>query len=424
MKNLIAVFLSSLMLFPSCQNNSDEEKKASTAKVLKSGTWRGVLDLGKQNLPFNFILLENKGSYELAITNAKEKITVNKITQIGDSLHIQMPVFDSEFQLRILDSTKLEGIWINNYYSADYKVPFLANYGENYRFTKETNTENVNISGKYEVTFAPGTEKEKKAIGVFEQGNKNKTANHLKGTFITETGDYRHLEGVFINDSLYLSGFDGAHAYLFTAVLEDNQLNGTFYSGTHFEQEWTAVKNEDFELRDPDSLTFLKEGYEEINFSFPNLKGEQVSLDDEKFEDKVVIIQVMGSWCPNCMDETVYLTELHNRYQEQGLEVVALAFERTNSREKAIDLLESLKVTFGSKYDFLLASNDKEVGPDSLLPMLDHFISFPTAIFIDRKGNVRKIHAGFYGPGTGNYYIKFKEETDAFVLKLLEEKAR
>lgn len=417
MKNFIpAVFL--LLSFSACKNEG-AKKENPQAVELKSGEWRGILDLGEHNLPFNFMLLKDDNEYQIAVTNARESIKVNKIQRKNDSLFIQMPVFDSEFELKIIDSTKLEGIWINNYFSSDYQIPFTAYFGQNYRFTNQKTDANNNLSGKYEVTFSPGTKEEDKAIGIFKQDPEDK--NHLIGTFITETGDYRHLEGNFIHDSLFLSGFDGSHAYLFNAALKSNQLNGTFYSGTHFSEPWIAVKNENFELHDPDSLTFLKEGFENIDFAFPNLKGETVSLSDEKYNNKVVILQIMGSWCPNCMDETVYLTGLHNQYKNQGLEVIALAFERTNEREKAIELLESLKLTFGSQYDFLLASYKKKVQPDSLLPMLDHFISFPTAIFIDRKGNVRKIHAGFYGPGTGDYYLRFKEETDAFVQKLLAE---
>ena len=418
MKKSFAIFFSAVFLLASC--SKQDSKKVKTAKAnLESGTWRAVLDLGEEELPFNFILLEKDGKYEMAVINAKEKITVNQITRFGDSLHIKMPVFDSEFQLNIVDSTKLEGVWVNNYFSSDYRIPFTATFDKKYRFSRNVDPVHYNISGKYEVTFGDVSDKTTKAVGLFEQGKKNPT--YLTGTFLTETGDYRHLEGEFVGDSLYLSGFDGAHAYLFQAAFENGELKGEFYSGTHYKQEWTAVKNPIFELRDPYSLTFLKEGYEQIDFTFPNLEGEKISLSDKRYQNKVVILQIMGSWCPNCMDETVYLTELYEQYKEQGLEVVALAFERTNDKEKAIKLLKSLKMRFGARYEFLLASYEKKASPDTLLPMLDHFISFPTSIFIDKKGNVRKIHAGFYGPGTGDYYLRFKEETDALVQKLLAE---
>ena len=129
----------------------------------------------------------------------------------------------------------------------------------------------------------------------------------------------------------------------------------------------------------------------------------------------------MGSWCPNCLDETRYLTELHEKYKKSGLQIVALAFERTRSEAQALKNLEALKARTTATYPFLLAAWNRKTKAAEILPMLNHVMSFPTAIFIDKKGKVRKIHTGFYGPGTGEYYKKFTTETEAFVKQLLDE---
>src|SRR5690606_7042181 len=149
----------------------------------------------------------------------------------------------------------IEGNWINHYYSSDYKIAFVAKHGENYRFSQEKTPVEKLITAKYEVTFSPGNEDESKAIGILKQNPKD--SNKVTGTFITETGDYRHLEGNYIADSLYLSTFDGAHAYLFEAKVDKEGIEGVFYSGKHFKENWTAVKNASFELRNPYELTFL-----------------------------------------------------------------------------------------------------------------------------------------------------------------------
>ena len=47
--------------------------------------------------------------------------------------------------------------------------------------------------------------------------------------------------------------------------------------------------------------------------------------------------------------------------------------------------------------------------------------SYPTSIFIDKKGNVRKIHTGFNGPATGDKYSEFIVEFESFVVELLSE---
>ena len=58
----------------------------------------------------------------------------------------------------------------------------------------------------------------------------------VTGTFLTETGDYRYLEGVVDGDSLKLSCFDGSHAFLFHAALDQDSFRGRFWSGTHWDR--------------------------------------------------------------------------------------------------------------------------------------------------------------------------------------------
>jgi hypothetical protein len=47
--------------------------------------------------------------------------------------------------------------------------------------------------------------------------------------------------------------------------------------------------------------------------------------------------------------------------------------------------------------------------------------SFPTTLFIGKSGVIEKIHTGFNGPGTGELYLNFKQETERFVKNLLED---
>jgi thiol-disulfide isomerase/thioredoxin len=291
-----------------------------------------------------------------------------------------------------------------------------AEFGKSYRFSDQQDDYMKYLGGKYSVTFTEESGETFPAIGLFDQDG-----NDLSGTFATETGDYRHLQGNFVGDSLFLSTFDGSHAFLFKAKLKDSIINGTFWSGTHYQADWMAKRDKNASLRDPDSLTFIKEGYNGLSFSFPNQEGDTISLDDKQFDGKVKIVQIMGSWCPNCLDETQYLSKLYQQYHESGLEVIALAFERTRSEEQAMDNLQSLKEKTKAAYPILLAGWNRETKAEEVLPMLNHVMSYPTAIFIDRKGKVRKIHTGFYGPGTGEYYQAYTKETEAFVEQLLAE---
>ena len=256
------------------------------------------------------------------------------------------------------------------------------------------------------------------AEGVF-----NQLDGRVTGTFRTTTGDYRFLEGVQQGDSLKLSTFNGAHAYLFKAKVSDSLIDGVFYSGNHFQAPFSAKRNENFQLPEADGLTYLKEGYDKLEFSFPDADGKMVSLEDEQFKNQVVVVQIMGTWCPNCLDETKFLVEYLEENKSKDVSVVALAFEYVKTPEAAFKAINRLKDRIGVEYPILLAqyaSSDKSLAQDKL-PMLNHILSYPTTIILDRKGAVRKIHTGFNGPATGNNYLSFKKDFYSFIDELLAE---
>lgn len=383
---------------------------------LKTGVWQGQLTVqDNQVLPFNFNLYKTEGDvYNLDIRNAEEVIKVDEISFSNDSIMIKAPVFDG-YIAATFTSDRIEGVFVIE--SMDRSVPFKAIYGEPDRFSS-TETPKVNISGLWETEFSPNSKESYMAKGVFTQAD-----GKVNGTFRTNTGDYRYLEGVLDKDSLKLSAFDGAHVFLFLAKATDSSLNGTFYSGNHFKESFTAVRNEAFELSSPDSLTFIKDGYESLSFSFPDAKGNLVSLTDKQFENKVVVVQIMGTWCPNCLDETKFLVAYLNANKNKNVEVVGLAFEYSKTEELAFKSIERLSDRVGVPYPILLAqygTSDKNKAQEKL-PMLNHILSYPTTIFIDKKGKVRRIHTGFNGPATADKYDAFKKDFNSFVDKLLAE---
>ena len=131
----------------------------------------------------------------------------------------------------------------------------------------------------------------------------------------------------------------------------------------------------------------------------------------------------MGTWCPNCLDETKYFSEYYKNNKNEQLEFVSLAFEYAKTEAKAMQAINKLKSAVDVPYPILLAqygSSSKQKANDKL-PMLNHVLSYPTTIFIDKSGNVRKIHTGFNGPATGEEYDTFVKTFEAFVQMLLEE---
>jgi thiol-disulfide isomerase/thioredoxin len=387
---------------------------------LRTGDWKGILQLNDSTqLPFNFQVK----ALSLEIMNGDERIVVDEIKFFGDSVFIKMPVFDSEFRVEMTGDTIMKGNWVNYARKTKNAIPFFASNC----FKKNCDDKNVfassqyfNMSGNWECDFSPNTKDKSKAKGVFIQTDPFKK---LTGTFLTETGDYRYLEGKLSEGRhFFLSCFDGSHAFLFTGKVKgDSIVEGHFYSGSHWHEPWVAVRNDKFELRNPDSLTFLKPGFNKVDFSFKNTEGKLVSLNDAKYKNKVVIVQLMGTWCPNCMDETKFLVPFYEKYKAQGLEVIALAFERTDDFAKAVSNVERSKKRFNANYDFLITMKTGKDQASEALPMLNAVMAFPTTIYIDKKGVVRKIYTGFNGPATGDAYIKYVEETTLFIEKMLKE---
>ena len=205
----------------------------------------------------------------------------------------------------------------------------------------------------------------------------------------------------------------------------DSVLKGQYWSGKTGYKTFIAIKNPTAKLPDPNGLTFLKDGYDKVSFSFPGLDGKTGSLDAKKYDNKVIILQIFGTWCPNCMDETKFLSGWYDQNRDRGVEIIGLAYE--NKRHGKADFqyaksrVNKMKTKYQVNYDFLIAGTSSTKSASESLPMLSKVISFPTTIFIDREGNVRRIHSGFSGPATGKYYDEFIDEFNFFMNNLLEE---
>lgn len=384
------------------------------------GIYRGVLTLnasGDLELPFSFELRYKGRKPQITIMNADERIVVTEINIKGDSVNFRMPVFDTEFRT-VATAQGFDGVWINHYRKNERVLKFRATRGDSGRFRRPTHPATTRIEGRWRCVFSAGTKQETPAVAIFHHIEQT---NNVSGTFLTETGDYRYLEGVVSGDTLLLSAFDGSRAYLFTAMVRNDSLvKGMFYSGSHWQEPFSGVRDEGYTLRDPKSITGLRDTAATIGFSFPDTKGKVVSLSDRKFRDKPVIVQLMGSWCANCMDESRYLAELYSNYKKQGLEIVALAYEKTNDREKALKQVKRMKERLELPYDVLITGATGKDEAGRTMPQLSGVTAFPTTLFLDRNHRVVRIFTGFSGPATGTEYEKFRNETAELINRLLK----
>ncbi|HEY9044555.1 MAG TPA: TlpA disulfide reductase family protein [Ohtaekwangia sp.] len=390
---------------------------ANPRKALKTGIWRATLELQGLQLPFNFDVVHDRtGGYDIYVLNAEERLLLDEVNMKGDSVDIVLHIFDANIKARI-HGDSLTGVFIKNY-EQNYRVPFTAVHGQTYRFepTDVTAKTEQDYSGKYSVDFIHEADTSE-AIGIFKQ-----QGNYVTGTFLTTTGDYRYLEGTVSNGMLHLSAFDGNHAYLFTASKQsDGSLMGEFYSGQTWTEFWVAQKNDAASLPDPESLTYLKPGYDHIEFNFPDVNGKKITFPDARYKNKVVVLQIFGTWCPNCMDETTFMSNWYNTNKMRGVEIIGLAYERKSdfsyASSRVRKMIEKLKVP----YNFVIAgTNDKDKASETL-PMLNRVMAFPTTIIIGKDGKVRNIYTGFSGPGTGLYYDQYIERFNETINGLLSE---
>lgn len=382
---------------------------------LKSGVYRGVIKMQGQELPFTFEIGNEQGKYVAWLKNASEKIKLDEISIENDSVKMVLHIFDAELRAKVNEKT-LNGFYYKNY-DKSFKLPFDATFGEDFRFEKINEAPTVDFSGKYAVTFISDAKDTTVSVGIFTQ-----KGNYAEGTFLTPTGDYRYLEGNVIQEKLYLSTFDGNHAFLFIAAKDkENKLIGDYWSGKSSHEIWTGIKGDNAKMPDAEALTYLKEGFDKVDFKFKDVNGNLVSPSDEKFKNKVLILQIFGTWCPNCMDETKFLSEWYRQNSDRGVEILGLAYERKDDFEYASSRVKKMQEKLNVPYGFVIAgTNDKEKAAETL-PMLNKVLAFPTTIFVGRDGKVKHIRTGFEGPGTGIYYEQFKQRFNEMVNELLSE---
>jgi peroxiredoxin len=390
--------------------------------MLRAGKWRGLLQMNDTTeLPFTFIV--NSGTYDwqqweysLIVVNGKEQIQVNDLSVTKDSVKWTMPVFNTKFRCKRDSDSTLTGEFNNTAAGKPYVMKFRAVYGEPRVRRNDVCESPREFGGKWESTFSPGEKGESKAIGLFNYEN-NGT---YTGTFATEYGDYRFLEGAYTAcDEIMLSVFDGQFCMLFTAKMRRDSIQGEYWSGKYYHENWKAVRNEKFELRDPDKLAWAKDSTE-VDFTFNDLSGKPVSLSD--YRGKVVILQVMGTWCPNCLDETKWMQEVYTKYHSQGLEIIGLSYERKGDTATQNAAIRRIRDRYGVTYTLLNTGKSGKDSASASLPFISGIFAFPTSIYIDRKGNVRRIHSGYNGPATGAYYTRDSEHALRLIQQLLAEK--
>ena len=378
------------------------------------GKW--ILEFSVQDnnsIPITCEVLNNK---QIQIINHTEKIILKKIGKSKDTLIYEFPDFFSQLYIVWNKDKTAKGYFWNKNKKVKSTIPFKGHKTDESKFHRYANNELAStLSTRYKTTFSPNATQPEMAIGLFEQ-----QGNYLSGTFLTETGDYRFLSGNVYGNQFFLSCLDGSHLFMFTGKIDNKNLQGTFYSGSNYSTDFVAQEDFNFELKDAYSLTYVKEESNAIRFQFPRLDGTTYSFPEDAAKNSITILQIMGTWCPNCIDESKYYLELYDKYKDNGLNIVVVGFEYSNLPAFHKERLELFKKRYKIPFEILIGGENSKKLSSEKFPFLNGIMSYPTSLFFNSKGELIKTHTGFSGPGTGEEFIKYKKEMEDFLNKELK----
>lgn len=399
------------------------QKQAPVTTANPFGTWRGTIKTNAGEEVAFTLDVKSAGQSAAGIAqvtgtliNGDDRLASTEGVAEGQSLKLRYDFYDGVLLAR-LNGDELQGTFVRQWQKKTLTRELHAIRSANPPAVAGSTTD---LTGDWILKVGEG-EQQRLWRAAFKTTN-----GQASGTIIPVSGDWGQLSGTFTADNtLTLNRFDGINARIFKATLQsDGTLAGYLDLGL-FDPKRKVVaerindKNKKLvaSLPDPNTYTRLSNASEPFIFSFPNLDGKVVAWDDERFKNKVVAISITGSWCPNCHEETPFLQELYARYQKQGFEAVALAFEYTGEVTRDLEQVRIFAKRHGVQYPMLLAGSTEDASKK--LPQLVNFGAYPTTLFIGRDGLVKRIHAGFEGRATGERFTKLKSDIEALVKELL-----
>jgi thiol-disulfide isomerase/thioredoxin len=370
-----------------------------------------VFKVEDKSIPCRIDLL-NESQWE--IVNGVERIPIDIKWEKDSTFTSGLPLFNTYFE-----GKKAKGIvtgeWVDPTRTGDYRIPFQIVNNKIRGFDTKVH---VPVHAKYKIVFEDDT------VPAILDMAAVREEFVVYGTVLTETGDYRYLQGEpFENNRFYLSAFDGTHLFYLAGQLIDNKIQGIFMSGKHYSAKFTGEVDNKFELRKADELTWMKNPKETLSLKLNADAKTERSFGEKDWKGKVTLVQIMGTWCPNCTDESRFVKSMYEKYHAQGLEVVPVSFERGIDKQVAFTRINSQAKQMALPYPVYLGSgaDSPQKAAAIVFAQLNHVMSFPTLILIGKDGKVKKVWTGFYGPGTGVHYREHTAEIEDAVLRLLRK---
>lgn len=396
----LTIYILSLLSFFSC----------SKQELTMNGNWRVSITLQDRELPVIISLKQNDQLLSGHLVNSSEKIELS-----GKIINNKFDIEIGSHYAKLSGGLSREGItgkWIRTN-KENYAVAFSgvkSSMTELYK-SYESETNLLDISGKWKINLS----ETKLGLGLFKQ-----TGSRVQGSILTNTGDYRFLDGFIKNDKVLLTGFDGVFALVIEMVISNKKIFAQMYSGKSSHSTFSGIKDETFELMDPNQITKTTHS-KPIKLVVTDISGAVIDINKGEYKNKAKVIQLFGSWCPNCVDETHFFRrwQSENIQKSNQLKFIALAFESTQTKSQAIKNLRKAKAKLKVSYPFVLADFNQSKSISDYLP-IEKVLAYPTTIFVNKKNQIIKIHTGFAGQATGSYFSSFESDFNKTVQDLLK----
>jgi peroxiredoxin len=377
-----------------------------------AGRYDATIRIGDQVVPFRFELSGDGANVQGTFFNGEERLTSSGGRLSNGTLNLQW-----DYLATSLDATYKDGAIEGQYTGSVGPRDKGAHAFHAVRAAKgpEADPGAPSIAGLW-IIPNNSSKGEKAWRFVVQQKGGNVSAAILR-----VDGDTGAIEGVYKNGNFVLSHFSGFRPNVMEVTLLKNGDLDILQNG---KTKLSAVRAEVAQARgiplpaDPTQHTRVKDASEPFRFSFPDLNGKLVSNTDERFRNKVVLVEVSGSRCPNCHDEAPFLVELYRRYHSRGLEIVTLSFEEADQLQDPVRLRAFVK-KYGIEYTMLLCGEQDDAKVK--LTQADNWNAWPTTFFLGRDGRVHSVHAGFTSTGSGDLFRQAKADFVATVEGLLAE---
>ena len=389
-----------------CAAPSAHAQPASVA-----GRWSAPGDVRGATIPFRLDLRQSGQTVRASFFDGDRPTNPSAPARLqGDQLHLAFPSYAASLDLNVRGDA-LEGSYTRNHAA----LPVHA-----VRAVPEAKVPGAvpAIAGEWIVPTRSEKGETAWRLIVHQSGPR------AQATILRVDGDTGTLDGRYANGAFRLSHFAGERPALLQVVpAADGRLKLTLDDGDgHAELTGLrpqAAAAQGFAPADPTRFTGVQDPHAPFAFAFPDLNGRRIANTDARFRGKVVVVDVMGSWCPNCHDEAPFLQALYKKHHAQGLEVVALDFEQPDQLADP-QRLRAFIQRYGIGYTVLLCGQPKEV--HDKLPQATNLAAWPTTFFLGRDGRVKEVHVGFTSPGSGARDLETKAAVEREVQTLLAQR--